>query len=1133
MAVVGEAHIIVRAITTKVKDDIKKGFDGVDETITNTGERARRMFQDDFVKSSAGARAAWTRLVRTSYILQGAVGTLAASLASVIGGVGALAGAVGGAAGSVAALSGVIAAFPAGIATFKLALGGVGAAVSAAIKANKDYSNSLEEARKQLKQLKFDAEEAALAEDEAALRLQKAREALLLTADLPANSIARQQALIDYRRADLEYRQAVERNKDLKKELAKPVSSTGQQDPFKDLTASQKEFAKYLVTLEPLIKKLKEAASGALLPILQDQIDRLVNGTKGAQTFFEVIQNGIKRTGTGLGSGITNFVNALTNPKNLNTLKDVFDGIQPVFETMGKVFGSLYGSFLTITKAALPATQKFLTFIESKAKVFENFLDTKAKSGELTDFFTRATKLAGDLGQILGNIGGFFGDMIKSNFGPQSGGQYMLNVLKQSTLNLRNLREEMGATKMDDYFYQAAINARLVLGIIGDMAKGLMALGAMSEVQETFQKLREVGPYLQKWLAEGAKLGPIIADIVVQIARFMSIFSESGNVLTFFSTIRNVIKFMADLMQNEVIASIVGLISKIAAFGLAVKSVGTLFAFIFGKVIIGGIMSLVQQFKNMGAAFAAAKTGAIGLGAALKTMGPPILIVISTIVMALMEIGAEAQRNREAVLGSLDEINAAARSTAYGGMDLLKKSFGDISGNVEYIRNLSKGGAFNSFSESFDTAKITKDSETFKTALKVATEATVKFNDEVNQYSKNSGQIIGFGENTIETVQKAFENLGSGLADLARTDLKLFSDKFADIVTTMNLSDSEAKLLLKTTPELKKALLDAAGAAGLMTDDQTLLNIALGRGDDYAAAVATQLYGVDGAAKAAKERIQELKDKIFDFGTVTLDTRAASRAFQEAIDGVTESIIQNGKGLDDSTEAGRANNAALDTLVKTGKDYANSVFEQNGNTEELQANMLKLRDKVAEAAVKMGKGRDEAQKLADTLVGNKYEIKMSVKAITKEQAETATAELKKIVQDAGKAGFRVTAADLARLYPDLVKQAAALNKRNGGYINVFSAGVRRFAPGGPVFGSGTGTSDSIPAMLSNGEFVVNANATAKNRSLLEAINSGNGSANMGNNISITVNPSPGMDEKELAAEVSRQIAFSMRRGSNY
>jgi len=47
-----------------------------------------------------------------------------------------------------------------------------------------------------------------------------------------------------------------------------------------------------------------------------------------------------------------------------------------------------------------------------------------------------------------------------------------------------------------------------------------------------------------------------------------------------------------------------------------------------------------------------------------------------------------------------------------------------------------------------------------------------------------------------------------------------------------------------------------------------------------------------------------------------------------------------------------------------------------------------------------------------------------------------------------------------------------------------------YASGGPIRGPGSGTSDSIPAMLSNGEFVVNAAAASRFGPLLEAINSG-------------------------------------------
>ncbi len=46
-----------------------------------------------------------------------------------------------------------------------------------------------------------------------------------------------------------------------------------------------------------------------------------------------------------------------------------------------------------------------------------------------------------------------------------------------------------------------------------------------------------------------------------------------------------------------------------------------------------------------------------------------------------------------------------------------------------------------------------------------------------------------------------------------------------------------------------------------------------------------------------------------------------------------------------------------------------------------------------------------------------------------------------------------------------------------------------FAEGGPINGGGTGTSDSNLALVTDGEYIVNAEATAKNKAPLNAINS--------------------------------------------
>lgn len=58
----------------------------------------------------------------------------------------------------------------------------------------------------------------------------------------------------------------------------------------------------------------------------------------------------------------------------------------------------------------------------------------------------------------------------------------------------------------------------------------------------------------------------------------------------------------------------------------------------------------------------------------------------------------------------------------------------------------------------------------------------------------------------------------------------------------------------------------------------------------------------------------------------------------------------------------------------------------------------------------------------------------------------------------------------------------------GGLIGGGTPAPMQLAGGGPVRGPGTETSDSIPAWLSDGEFIVNAKQARKHRSLLDAIN---------------------------------------------
>ncbi|WP_155649086.1 phage tail tape measure C-terminal domain-containing protein [Burkholderia cepacia] len=110
------------------------------------------------------------------------------------------------------------------------------------------------------------------------------------------------------------------------------------------------------------------------------------------------------------------------------------------------------------------------------------------------------------------------------------------------------------------------------------------------------------------------------------------------------------------------------------------------------------------------------------------------------------------------------------------------------------------------------------------------------------------------------------------------------------------------------------------------------------------------------------------------------------------------------------------------------------------------------------------------------------------------------------------------------------------------------AGAFHLADGGHVTGAGTGTSDSIPAMLSNGEYVVNAASTSRYRGLLESINSGqmshfatggyvgssgsgSGGSSGGGDVHMHVQGGGGWSAEDLRAMQAHMQAFVDRRMS--
>ncbi|NBO23576.1 hypothetical protein EBU94_09610 [bacterium] len=102
--------------------------------------------------------------------------------------------------------------------------------------------------------------------------------------------------------------------------------------------------------------------------------------------------------------------------------------------------------------------------------------------------------------------------------------------------------------------------------------------------------------------------------------------------------------------------------------------------------------------------------------------------------------------------------------------------------------------------------------------------------------------------------------------------------------------------------------------------------------------------------------------------------------------------------------------------------------------------------------------------------------------------------------------------------------------------DIFDRGRRfdYFASGGKVFGSGGPRSDSIPAMLSNGEYVVQSSAVSKyGKDFMDAINKGTYGFNMGGLASSMPNYTiPGVSKYQAGNVSNMEININVNAQTN-
>jgi len=142
---------------------------------------------------------------------------------------------------------------------------------------------------------------------------------------------------------------------------------------------------------------------------------------------------------------------------------------------------------------------------------------------------------------------------------------------------------------------------------------------------------------------------------------------------------------------------------------------------------------------------------------------------------------------------------------------------------------------------------------------------------------------------------------------------------------------------------------------------------ALAEAEAATAANERALAGLAGQASSTETDIGKLADTIRGFGSAQMDTNAAARGFEQALDDLQGSINENGSTLDRTIQQGRDNEANLDGLARATLEWSAATIQQTGDQEAANQIISDGRQRLVEMLEQFGITGDEAQAYADRL----------------------------------------------------------------------------------------------------------------------------------------------------------------------
>jgi TP901 family phage tail tape measure protein len=542
------------------------------------------------------------------------------------------------------------------------------------------------------------------------------------------------------------------------------------------------------------------------------------------------------------------------------------------------------------------------------------------------------------------------------------------------------------------------------------------------------------------------------------------------------------------------------------------------------------ITSLVNAYNNLPPGLQHAVTGFMGVGGAIALAGGAMLLLLPRIAAtraALVSMGVTAGRARSSlmVLGQVGAVVAGLELISYASKRV-QETFKDAPPSTAKMaaslvdlgqKGKVAGAAYDTFGKDLDGFGKAVQRIAHPSGQNRTTDIVNSLTFDLTEGLAETDIALQDAHDQLTSVDEALGSLvSSGHSDVA-------AKAFDSLAESAEAQGTSVEKLMTLLPNYSDALANNSVQGKLGADAQGELG-------DAAALTADQM-------KDERTEAEKLTDALKTLNGVAISTAESEIGFRQSLADLSDAVKENGTSLDVTTEKGRATKSAFLDSAKAAMEYAQAIAEQTGSQEQGQTALEKNVGLLRRQMTAAGFSKDAIDKLTSAYLQLPPVATTKVAADTKAAVTDLQAVQAKIRGTKGKSftmkaltgtaekqlktlGFKVThmkdgsvsvtvptgtpisqvgaiqraingiqgkpvgigvylkatASDSdANGVPDMIQARA-----QGGIVRRAGGGAVQYYPeGGAVFGPGTGTSDSIPALISNGEYVVKAASVQK------------------------------------------------------